>query len=95
MIVHHPSGLHVSVDDRAADELESAFLQVFAQCVGFLAGCRDLPGRLPFVLFWLAIDELPNVFIKATELVLNFQELFCIGDGRVNFQLVANDRGIL
>ena len=83
VIVHHAGGLHVSVDDCAADELESAFLQVLAECVGFFAGRRNLLAGFPFVLLGLAVDELPNVFIKAAEFILNFQELLRVGDGGV------------
>ena len=36
VVVHHADGLHVGVDDRAADELEAALFEVLAQGVGFL-----------------------------------------------------------
>ena len=40
MVVDHPSGLHMRVTDRRADELESAVLQVFTQRIRLGAGRR-------------------------------------------------------
>ena len=42
VVVDHADGLHVGVDDRAADELEAALLEVFAQRVGFLRRRRQM-----------------------------------------------------
>ncbi len=49
----------------------------------------------PTIYSRLAADELPYVFIEASELFLYAKERFGIIDGGSDFQPVANDAGIL
>src|SRR4029079_19289921 len=45
VIVHHPGGLHVRVDDRAPDELEAALLEILAERVRLLRRRRTPTQR--------------------------------------------------
>ena len=66
MIVHHADRLHVRVDDRRADEAETAPFQVLAQRLGFLAGGGELLQRAPAVDDRAAVDEAPEIGVEAT-----------------------------
>ena len=91
MVVDHPDGLHVCVHNRAADELESALLEVFAERVGFLGrGWQMFHARQP-ILDWPAADETPNVFVKRAEFLLDVEELLGIRDCSRYFQAITND----
>src|SRR5688572_7829912 len=73
VIVHHPRRLHVSVDDRAADELEAALLEILAERIRFGRDRRDLLLLRPAILDRLAADERPQVLGKAAVLRLKIQ----------------------
>jgi len=55
----------VGVDDRAADELETAFLEILAQRIRLRRGDRHFLRRTELVLNRFAADEAPQVLGKA------------------------------
>src|SRR5882762_3420406 len=94
VIVDHARGLHEGVANGRADEAETAFLEVFAEGVGFGGLCREPFVGFPGVLFRLAANEAPDVRVKGAEFFLNFQEGAGVTDGGVDFEAVANDSGV-
>ncbi len=42
----------------------------------------------------LTTDKFPYVFVKAPELLLDFEKVFCIGDTGVDFEPIADNLGI-
>ena len=80
MIVDHADGLHVRVHDRAADKLEAALLEVFAEGVGFLGSCRQVLHTREPILNRLAAHETPNVLVKRAKFFLNVKKLLGIRD---------------
>src|SRR5690242_19571841 len=94
VVVDHAGGLHERIADGRADELEAASLQILAQCSGFHRQSRDFLRRLPFVLYRLAADELPNVGVETAELLLYSNECPGVLNGGFDLQPVANDAGI-
>ncbi len=94
VIVHQADRLHESVADGRADEFESALDQVFTQRVRFGGLGRNLLQRLAGVLSGLAADELPDVGVKAAELLLNGQERLRVLNRRCHLEPVAHNAGI-
>src|SRR5687768_11493288 len=80
VVVDQTGRLHVGVHDRAAYKLEAALLQCLAHRVRFRARGRDVLDRRGLVDDRLAIDERPEVFRKAAELVLHREHAARIGD---------------
>ena len=68
MIIHHPNGLHIGIDDGAADKPESAPLQVFRERVALRRVGRDLTEALPAVDEGAAPDKLPDIGIERADL---------------------------
>src|SRR5258708_30910187 len=50
MVIHHPDGLHVRVDDRRAYEREAAALEILAHGVRLDGVSRNLPDSSPTIL---------------------------------------------
>ena len=91
MIVDHSCRLHMSIDDRAADEFESALLQVLAQCIRF-GGCgRHVGHRAHAILLRLATDELPDVVAKTVVFFLHLQKTLRVDYGAAHLELVSDD----
>src|SRR5437867_7725480 len=91
VVVDHPDGLHKGITDGAADEAEAAALEVFTHGVGFWRACGNVVQRPPCALQRLAADEAPNVLVECAEFALNSQKRLCAGDGRINFEAIADD----
>ena len=64
VIVHQSGGLHVGIDDCAADKPESTLLEILRQRVAFWARGRNLRHACPAIHFRFTPDELPNVAIE-------------------------------
>src|SRR3954451_1863037 len=91
MVIDHADGLHVSVTDGAADEVEATLLQVLAQCIGGRRARRNLFRRSPRTLYRFAVHETPNIGIEAPEHLLNLQEGTSITHCGLDLQAVAHD----
>jgi TolB-like protein len=94
VVVHHPHRLHVGVADGAADEAETAPLQIPAQGVRYRRADRYLLHAAPTVLDRPAFHEAPLIGIESAELFLHFQKCTCIGYGRCHLQAIADDAGV-
>src|ERR1051325_1968167 len=94
MVVHHPDGLHVCVDDRRADEAEPAALQILAHGVRLDGRRRNLAHGSPAVPDRAAVDEAPLVRIEAAELRLDFEKGPGVPDRRFDLGPVAHDPGV-
>jgi hypothetical protein len=72
------------------NKTEAAFAKIFAQRIGF--GCRSkhLAVIAPYVSFWFAADELPDIGIKAAEFLLHGEARPRVRDRRIDFEAVAN-----
>jgi len=64
MVIDHAAGMHVGVDGHRAEELEAAFLEVFAIGDGQVGRGGDLGAILAVGLKGLTADEIPLVFGK-------------------------------
>ena len=95
MIVDHANGLHERVANRRAGEHEAPAFEVSTHGIG---GWR-LTGHIlrggPSIADRPAFDELPNIFIKAADFLLNEQKGPCIGNSRLNFEPVPDDTGVV
>src|SRR5438132_209631 len=91
MVVDHADCLHEGIANRAADELEAAFLKVLAHCIGLRSLVGHLFRGLPSVLLGPMTDELPEVTIKTAKLVLHAQENFGILDSGIDLERVPDD----
>src|SRR5258708_8286852 len=91
VIVYHSNRLHVRINDRRAYETESALLEVFAECIGFGRGRRNLPRRLPAVKLRPPVDKTPAIGVKITELFLGFEKGTRISHRRFDLHPVANN----
>jgi hypothetical protein len=94
MIVHQANGLHEGVTNGCPNELEPSFLQILAHRFRLRSAGGDISHIFPGVLHWFAINELPDVMVKAAKLFLHLQEGFGVGDGRLDFELIPDDLGI-
>src|SRR5258705_11583925 len=94
VIVHHSNRLHVRINDRRANEAESAELEVLAECVGFGRSRWNLPRSLPMVKLGPPADETPAVGVEVPELFLDFDECACVAHCGFDLLAVANDRRI-
>src|SRR3954469_13175416 len=95
MIIDYADGLHISVTNRAADEIEAALPQILAECVRRHCAHWDLFWRSPCILYRLTVHEAPKIGIETSERLLDLQERTCIAHGGLNFQAVTHDVGIL
>src|SRR5688572_19722392 len=95
MIVDETRRLHVRVNDRRADELETAALQVLRKRVGLLARRRHVALLAPAIHDRLVADEAPDVAVERPELFLNRQEAARVGDGGLDLLPIADDACIL
>src|SRR3954470_8703058 len=82
VIVDHACGLHERIHDGAADELETAALEVFAHGIGLHGNDRHPLVRTPCIAKRLALYESPQVSIKAWEFMPQVLTGLSIDDGR-------------
>src|SRR5258707_13961678 len=71
MVIHHPDGLHVGVDDRRAYEREAAALEILAHGVRLAGVSGNLPDSSPTILKRAAVDEAPLIRVEVAELRLD------------------------
>src|SRR5260370_42448686 len=73
VVVDHPDGLHVRIDDGRADEGEATALQILAHGVGLSGASGNVPYGSPAVLDRATVDEAPLVRVEAAELRLHVE----------------------
>ena len=95
MVVYHSGGLHVGIDDGAADELEAAALEVLADRIGVLRAGGHLLHELPGILDGLAAGESPDVQVKAAEFLLHCKERAGIDNRGLDLEPVAHNCRVL
>ena len=71
MVIDQTNGLHMGIHDRAADEFETALLQVLAQRVGGGGRGRKIFQLAPPILDRSPLDELPDVIVETPERFLD------------------------
>jgi len=91
VVVDQAGGLHEGVDDGGADEAKATLSQVFAEGGGQRSDGGNLAVGVPFVLHGRAADKLPGVGVEAAELLLDFEEGFCVGNRGVDLEAIADD----
>jgi hypothetical protein len=74
IVVDHPDGLHVRIDDRRTGEGEATAPQIVAHGVGLGAASGDIPYGSPGVLDRATVDEAPLVRVEAAELGLRTRD---------------------
>jgi hypothetical protein len=91
IVVDHPDGLHVRIDDRRTGEGEATAPQIVAHGVGLGAASGDIPYGSPGVLDRATVDEAPLVRVEAAELGLDVEKRLGVLDRRFNLGPVAHD----
>lgn len=94
VIVNEAGRLHVGVDDRAANELETTFLQVLAERVGLRRRGWYVGVLFEAVLDGLAAHKFPDVFAETAKLLLHGKKRFRICYGGVHLEAIAHDAWI-
>jgi len=95
VVIDYTFRLHEGITDSAANESETAFFQLFCHRVrNFSAGGYVL-HCFPPIDHGFAICELPDVGIKAAELMLNINERPGIGNGGFDLEPVADNAWII
>jgi hypothetical protein len=95
MIVDHAGCLHQGITDFCSYKRKASPAEGLAHGIRFRCLARDFLQRLPVIVDWDAIDELPNKGIKCATFFLDFQEGFGIFDRGGNFQPVSNDSWVV
>ena len=85
----------MGIYDATSDELESSFLEVFAESIGFRRSCRDVFHRFATVLDGSSSHKLPDVVVETTELLLHGEKSLGIRDGGRDLESISNDAWIL
>ena len=94
MIVNHPDGLHMRVNDGATNKLESSLFEGFRQRIR-LPGCHwQLFHGCPAILYRLAINEIPDIAVEAAKFHLYGQECLCVTHRRSDFEPVSDNRRV-
>src|SRR5258705_4509061 len=91
VVVHHANGLHVRIYHRRSDEAEPAALEIAAEGIRLGGRARNLTHRVPSVLPWATIDELPTVRVEAPVFLLHRQKRSRILHGGSNLHPIADD----
>src|SRR4051812_32750120 len=94
VIVHHPDGLQVGIDDRRTNEREAALLQVKADRVGELGARRHVTVCGKTILDGSASGELPLVAREATKFCLNCSKSARILDRGGQLCAVPDNAGV-
>ena len=94
MIVDHANGLHERITNRRADEREAPAFQVSTYGIRNRCVAGNVAWRLPAVGDRSAVNECPNILVKAADLLLDQKKSLRIGNGRLNFKPVPNDTGV-
>ena len=95
MVIHHPGGLHLGINDGGTDELESPLLEIPAYQVRQWGFGGHFLERFQFIAYGLPIDESPNVPVEGSKPLPNDDESLGIADCRVDFEPVADYSTVL
>src|SRR6185437_14246929 len=79
MVVDHPDGLKVGIDDRRADEAEAPLFEVARDPVAQLGAGGYLAARPPAVDDRAAADPVPEIAVEGAELLLDGEKSLRIG----------------
>ena len=85
MVIDHADGLHESIDDGAADEIEAALFKIFAQGIGDFGAGRHIGHGFRAVPYWHAINVTPEIGIERTKLVDDAQGAISVLDTGFHF----------
>ena len=66
VIIHHPDGLHIRVNDGGAHEAEARLLEVLAQRIAHRGTCGDLSAVRPLVHQRYMVHMTPQESIEGT-----------------------------
>ena len=95
MVIDHACRLHEGIADRAPNEAETAFFQVFSHRVRYFSAGGYVLHGFPPIDHGFAISELPDVGIKTAKLMLDFNERPGIGNGGFDLESVADNAWII
>ena len=95
MIVDHARGLHERVANNRADEFESPTFQILAYGVGDRRVTGEVVRRLPAILDRSAVDESPDILVKASDFLLDDKKGPCVCNDRLNFEPIPDNAGIV
>lgn len=84
MIVDHAGCLHKGITDGGSNKFKPAFVKIGTHGIGFWTAGGNVLVRLSFVVNCFVSRKLPDVFIKAAELLLYGNKMLGICYGRVN-----------
>jgi hypothetical protein len=91
VIISHAYCLHEGVTNGRADKFESLFNQIFTHCIRLRGAGGDIRHLFPRILYGSAMNELPDVVIKASKFLLNLQKCPGVRDSRIDFEPVSYD----
>ena len=95
MVIDHAAGLHIGIADSRPDKLKTALLEILAHGFRFRCVSGDIGQSSEAVNFRLAIDELPDISVKAAKFRLHVQEGLGIAHHAADFGFVADDACVL
>jgi hypothetical protein len=95
MVIHHPGGLHLGINDGGPYELESPLLEIPAYQVRQCGFGGHFLERFQFIAYGLSIDESPNVPVEGSEPLPDYDESIGVADCRVDFESVADYSAVL
>lgn len=94
MIIDHANGLHEGITNRRADEHEAPAFQLSTDGIRNRRVAGNVAWRFPAIGDRSAVNECPDILIKAADLLLDQKKSLRIGNGRLNLKSVPNDPGV-
>ena len=94
VVIDQSCCLHVCIHYGAADKLESALFEIFAQSIRLGRGGRNVRIVSMTVLNGRAVNKSPDVVAEAAELLLHCEERFGVGDCGPYLQSIPHDTRI-
>ena len=94
VVINQPGCLHMCIQDGATDKFETALFHVLAEGIRLIGRRWHLGHGFESVLFWFAINELPDVVTKSVVLILHIEKCLRVADGSVYLELVSYDARI-
>src|SRR6185312_14984425 len=94
MVVHKPGCLHERIADGRPDKSESALFQILRKGVRFRSACGQAILRSPRISFWAAIDESPDILVKAAEVFLDSKKRTRVCKSGFDLQPIADNSRI-
>ena len=71
MIIDHANGLHECVTNRRTDECEASVFQIPTDGIRNRRVAGNVAGRFPAIGDRPAVDEFPNILVKAADFILD------------------------